>query len=87
MDKYILMRFSKKTGKIDTTLESLMSSMLEMWALQKTTKTKDTVIFNKDTGEIVFYVEGTENAFPHVVKDHVGNIEDLCPGLLRAVND
>lgn len=87
---YVLCRFSRKSGKIDTTLEGLVESMLRLWALQNTTKTKDTIIFEKDTGTIVFYCEGTASGFPEVTDIetwHIKNIEQLCPGLLGAVND
>ena len=86
LKEYVLVRFSKKTGKIDTTLEALGNATLKLWALQNTTKTKDTVIFAKDSGDIVEYYEGTGD-FPKITKpdDKVKNIEDLCPGLLEAV--
>lgn len=89
LETYVLVRFSKRTGKIDTTLEAMGRALLEMWALQKrnTTKTKCSVIFNKTSGDIVYYVEGSDN-FPKVRnKENLGNIEDFCPGLLAAVQD
>ena len=86
MEEYVLVRFSKKTGKIDIVMESITKSMLKLWALQNTTKTKDTIIFSEVTGDVVFYAEGTAD-FPEVKKENLGNIEDYCKGLLAAVQD
>lgn len=85
LDTYVLVRFSRRSGKIDTTLEGIGNAMLRMWALQNTTKTKDTIIFSKTTGDVVFYAEGTDSGFPSVSDIGLGNIEDYCPGLLEAV--
>ena len=80
---HYLVRFSRKTGKIDTSLEALGNALLRMWALQNTTKGKDTIIFDKETGEIVEYLEGTGD-FPKITKG--GNIREYCEGLLEAIN-
>lgn len=82
--KYYLVRFSRKTGKIDTSLEALGSAQLKWWGLTNTTKTKDTIVFDKETGEIAAYYEGTGD-FPKIYEDG-GNIEDYCEGLLEAIN-
>jgi hypothetical protein len=82
---YCCVRFARKTGKIDMTLEGLGSGMLRMWALQNTTKTKDTIIFEKDTGRVCWYYEGTASGFPHIEEDDLGHIDDYCPGMLAAV--
>ena len=85
MEKFICLRFGRKSGKIDKSLEGLGCGMLQLWALQNTTKTKDTVIFSAETGKIKMYVEGREG-FPEVQKDMENrNIEELCPGILAAV--
>ena len=86
---YCLVRFARRSGKIDATLEGLGSGMLRMWALQNTTKTKDTIIFEKDTGIVCWYYEGT-GEFPKIMdyeKENLGNIEDYCQGLLEAVQE
>ena len=86
MEKYICIRFGRKSGKIDKTLEGISSAMLRLWALQNTPKTKDTIIFCLETGNIVFYCEGNESGFPKVHEDmEKRNIEDLCPGLLEVM--
>ena len=81
---YCLVRFARKTGKLDTTLEGLGSGMLRLWALQNTTKTKDTIIFEKDTGKVCWYYEGTGD-FPKIEEEGLGYVDDYCPGMLAAV--
>ena len=81
---YCLVRFARKSGKIDMTLEGEGSGMLRLWALQNTTKTKDTIIFEKDTGRVCWYYEGTGD-FPKIDEKNLGYIDDYCPGLLAAV--
>lgn len=65
----VLFRYSKKTGKIDTTMTGLGSAMMQMWALQNTTKTKGCFICERDTGKVVFTAEGTKEGFPKVKKE------------------
>lgn len=82
---YCCIRFTRKTGKIDTTLEGVGSGMLRMWALQNTTKTKDTIIFEKDTGIVCWYYEGNVSGFPTIDEEDLGHIDDYCPGMLKAI--
>ena len=78
--------FTRRTGKIVKCLESESEGLLELWALQNTTKTRDTILFYKDSGKIAMYVEGADS-FPQVHKDCVGeHIDEYCPGMLAAVN-
>ena len=83
---YCLVRFARRSGKIDTTMEGIGSGMLRLWALQNTTKTKDTIIFEKDTGDVCWYYTGTGD-FPKIEEENLGNIEDYCSGLLEAVQN
>ena len=85
MERFVLVRFNRKSGKIDTTLEGIGKGMLQLWGLQNTTKTKDTIVFSKETGEVVAYYEGTGD-FPKVSKEDLGHIDDYCEGLLEVVN-
>ena len=62
----VLFRFSKKTGKIDTTITGLGTALLRMWCLQNTTKSKGCVIVERDTGKVLFITEGTADGFPKV---------------------
>lgn len=82
---HCLVRFSRKSGKIDTTLEGFGTGMLRLWALQNTPKTKDTIIFEKDTGKVCWYYEGTASGFPKIDDENLGFIDDYCSGLLEAV--
>ncbi len=84
----VLFRFSKKTGKIDTTMTAMGNALLKMWALQNTTKTKRTLVFNRDSGECLFAVEGTDN-FPKVKKNVNMNCEDFGIALedLQSITD
>ena len=64
---YVLFRFSKKTGKIDTTMTAMGIALLKMWALQNTTKTKNTYIFDRESGKCAFAVQGAD-FFPKIIK-------------------
>ena len=44
---HALIRFSKKTGKIDMTMTGMGSAMMQLWALKNTTKSKVTVIVDQ----------------------------------------
>ena len=73
-DVNVLFRFSKKTGKIDTTMTGLGVSLMKMWALNKTTKTKATIILERNTGKVLFLAEGTGD-FPKVKDKDLGTAE------------
>lgn len=66
---HVLFRFSKKTGKIDTTMTALGSGLLELWALDNTTKTKSCMIIERETGKLKYATYGTENGCFPKVKD------------------
>lgn len=83
-ETFVLVRFTRKSGRIDTTLEAVGNALLKLWALRNTTKTKDCIIFSKTTGQVVYYTEGTGN-FPDVQDKDLGNIEKYCPGLLAEI--
>lgn len=57
---FVAFRFSKKTGKVDTTLTSAGAAMLKLWGLQNTTKSKNTIVVNRGTGEVVALYEGAD---------------------------
>ena len=83
---YYLVRFGRKNGKIDTTMSAYGFALMQMWALQHTTKTKDTIIFDED-GLVKTYFEGTGD-FPKVTKvDGTEHIDKYCKGLLEAVKN
>lgn len=88
LKKYYLCRFTRRTGKIDTCLEARGRGLLKLWALQNTTKAKDTIVFDED-GWVDTYYEGTGD-FPEITeygekkKDGVAHIDLFCEGLLEA---
>lgn len=64
-----LVRFSSKTGKVDTCINSMGTAMLSLWALQKTTKSKTTLIFDLEDGKVIEEYRGSADGFPKVNKD------------------
>lgn len=69
MHNYGLVRFSQKTGKIDTTMTAMGRGMIQLWALQNTTKTKACVIVDIDDRAIFAEYVGTADGFPEIRKD------------------
>jgi hypothetical protein len=82
--RFYLIRFTKKQGKINKTLEAGSEAMLKMWALQNTTKTTACFIFD-DEGNITYQTEGTDTGFPKVIEPEGENIEYYCPGILLSM--
>lgn len=68
----VLFRYSKITGKIDRTLTAINLPLLKLYAMQNTTKTKNVIIIERNTGNVLFMVEGAEN-YPVIVKGNLGN--------------
>lgn len=62
---YKLFRQSTKTGKLDTVLSSGSPAMLKLWALQNTTKSKTTLLYDPD-GHVIYKVVGQASGFPKV---------------------
>ena len=83
MKVYFLVRFSKRTGKIDTSMDAYGKGLISMWALQNTTSSKCTFVFDQN-GWIVGAYEGTKDGFPKVTRYHEGeeHINEHCEGLL-----
>ena len=71
-DTMILFRYSKKTGRIDKTLEGLSLGLLKIWALTNTTKTKNTIIIERVTGNVMFLVKGSKEC-PVAYADNLGH--------------
>lgn len=69
LHNYGLIRFSQKTGKIDTTMTALGKGVIQLWALQNTTKTKACVIVDIDERKTVSEYIGTADGFPKIRKD------------------
>ena len=64
-----LVRFSKKTGKIDTTMTALGNGLIQGWALMNTTKTKACVIVDIDERNVIAEYIGTADGFPEIRKN------------------
>lgn len=85
LKKCALVRFARKSGKVDTMLEGLGFAMLHWWAFNNITKTKDIVIWCKETDEVLFYMEGREDRIPKEDGFKPGMmIGDLCKELAGA---
>lgn len=69
LHNYGLVRFSKKTGKIDTTMTAIGKGLIQMWALQNTSKTKACVIVDIDERRPYAEYVGKADGFPEVRKD------------------
>ena len=83
-NKWYLVRFSKKTGKIDTTMECESGfAMLKLWGLTKTTKSKDSIVFDNE-GKVIAYYEGTGD-FPKISEPENETVDMYCEGLLEAI--
>lgn len=76
-------KFTRKNGKIDVVLEGTGFTLLHAWASANLTKTKDAAIWCKETGEVLFYLEGRLNDLPkdYGFKPNNIKISDLCPVL------
>ena len=78
LDVFVTIRFSTKTGKIDTTITSKGCALAKMWALNNTKSTKTTVIVHRETGKIMFACRGKANDFPTIAPEkNLGNCEDI----------
>ena len=85
--KHYLVRFNRKSGRIDTTMEALGFATLKLWGIQNTTGGKDTIVFDAETGKIAAYYEGTAaGEMPIIDEPDDENIEKYCSGLLEALN-
>lgn len=90
MKKFYGVLFNRNKGTIVKSLEGYSSAMLKLFGMnnRNVSATRDFVVFDSETGEIVFYCEGKKNDFPTICRDMEGkNIKDLCEGLLEAMNE
>ena len=83
LHKFGLVRFSKKSGKIDTSMTALGCGLIQLWALQNTTKSKACVIINLDTREIHAEYEGKPGGFPEVRKKPEAFVFDVPAALIE----
>lgn len=64
----VLLRATKKSGKIDKTMIGLGFAIMEMWALQNTPKSKQCFIIDGIDGRVIFATSGTADGFPKIKK-------------------
>ena len=81
---YVLIRFNNKTNNIDYCIEGKNKKFLDSWAFAHTTKTKNSILFEKETGNILFYYKGSLDR-PEIIES-TGNIIDYYPKLHRELN-
>lgn len=81
MKVHVLFRFSTKSGKIDTTMLGIGKAILQLWGLQNTTRTKTTVIFERESGRLVYEAVGRASDCPKIRKDSYDGehfLSDTC---------
>lgn len=82
MNMHACIRANKKAGKIDKILTGRSSAMLSLWAMQNTTSTKVSYVFEIESGDVVMICTGIKGLdFPEINKKPCLNIEDICPGI------
>lgn len=87
LSNFTLVRFNRKTGRIDKTLTGIGFAMLQLWGLQNTTKTKDSILFETNTGLLITYFTGSASGMPKVDYGMDNeNVEKYCPGLVEAMS-
>lgn len=64
MPVYVLLRASKRTGKVNKCMTGITSALMAMWALNNTPKTMITLIIERDTGRIEYCFTGTADGMP-----------------------
>ena len=77
---HVLIRCSKRTGKIDTTMTGMGKALMQMWALQNTSKSKITYIIERESGNIVGAYLGKDD-FPLIRKSKVPGDLGNCEGI------
>lgn len=86
LEKYILIRYTRRTGTIDTVLEAHGTAGLQLWAVNNTTRSKDCFVFEYETGKVIYLIKGMPNGCPKVEDTGLGNIDNYCPGLLAEIH-
>lgn len=64
MPVFVLLRASKRTGKVNKCMTGITSALMTMWALNNTPKTMITLIIERDTGIIKECFTGTADGMP-----------------------
>lgn len=89
MTKHYGVLFTRKSGKIVKVLEDEYgSAFLKMYAMNNVSPSRDFVVFNATTGNIIDYFEGKKNDLPKICYDMRNrNIEEVASGLLASLNE
>ncbi len=90
MEIYVLIQSNKKSGKVVNVVTAMGKAMLKMWALKNTSKTRQTFIFERNSGKMVFACNGSADGFPTIAKEsELTSCEDvgIALGDLRAITD
>lgn len=89
----VLMRCSKKTGKVDTVMTGMGTAIMKLWAVQNTPRTKMTLVFEQESGKVLYVAKGNPDGFPKV-KDakrdgDLGTCEDygISLTMLQSIED
>lgn len=72
MNKFILVTFSSKTGKVKITLEGISCGLLKLYAFNNTKANQITIIYAEDTEEIMGWYEGKARDLPIIDNIMVG---------------
>lgn len=78
LEVHILLIASKKTGRISFTATAIGKAQLQLYALQHTTPTKVSYIFERSTGNLVFEATGTNEGFPKIRKSKIDGDLGVC---------
>ena len=85
LHNYGLVRFSQKTGKIDKSMTAIGCGMIQLWALQNTTKTKACVVIDLDERKTLREYIGTADGFPKIHSKEADFVYDLPDELIDAL--
>lgn len=66
LHNYGLVRFSMKTGKIDTIMTTIGKGMINLWGLQNTGKTQACIVVDIDERQTIVEYIGSAEGFPEV---------------------
>lgn len=76
LKQHVLICYKKANGAVDKMLEGISPATLKLWALQNTTSSKASLIFERDTGKVIYHVIGKRNSMPEVQQEDLGSITD-----------
>ena len=75
LKEHVLLRASKKTGKVVTCLTGIGSGMMKLWGLQNTTRSKRTIIIERESGKVIAEFEGAAGG-PEIKRGDLGRCDE-----------